>query len=107
MSITPPTLAVPSTALALRDAAASAAKPAEDRAKRAAAMEFEAAFLAEMLTHAGLGRTPEAFGGGPGEDAFASLLVREQARDMAEAGGIGLADAVYKALRRAAGEANG
>ena len=65
---------------------------------RVAAEAFEAAFLAEMLTHAGLGRTPEAFGGGHGEDAFASLLVREQAQLLTARGGIGLADAIHAAL---------
>ncbi|MEO0679190.1 MAG: rod-binding protein [Pseudomonadota bacterium] len=65
---------------------------------RRAAEDFEAAFLAEMLKHTGLGETPEGFGGGSGEDAFGSLLVREQAQLMAERGGIGLADAIEQAL---------
>ena len=47
-------------------------------------------FLAEMLKHAGLGKT-SSFGGGIGEDQFQSFLVSEQARIMAEAGGIGIA----------------
>lgn len=72
-------------------------------ALRQVAVEFEAAFLAEMLNHAGVGETPEGFGGGAGEDAFASLLTREQARMMAERGGIGLADAIEAALARRGG----
>ena len=67
-------------------------------ALRRAAVEFETIFLAEALTAAGLGRTPEGFGGGVGEDAFASLLVREQARLLAEQGGIGLAERIYQSL---------
>ncbi|MDF2235601.1 rod-binding protein [Albimonas sp. CAU 1670] len=67
---------------------------------RAAAVEFESMFLAEMLTAAGLGRPPEGFGGGVGEQAFAGLLVREQARLWAERGGIGLAESIYRSLVR-------
>lgn len=70
----------------------------DEAALRAAARAFEAAFLAEMLTAAGVGRTPESFGGGAGEDAFASFLTREHARLMAERGGVGVAEAVFRAL---------
>ena len=77
----------------------------DDDALRAAARDFEAAFLAEMLTHAGLGRTPEAFGGGAGEDAFAGMLVRERAEALAARGGIGLAEAIFAALARREGGA--
>ena len=64
-----------------------------------AAIALEASFLAEMLKHAGVGKTPGAFGGGIGEDQFASLLREVQARDMARHGGIGLAEAVLRSLR--------
>lgn len=78
-----------------------AARPsdlAEEPALLSAAVEFEAMFLAEMLKDAGLGRAPESFGGGPGEDAFGSLLVGEQARLLARRGGIGLAERIYRSL---------
>ena len=75
----------------------------DDAPLRAAALQMEASFLAEMLTLAGLGRTPEGFGGGEGEDAFASLLVAEQARLLTERGGIGLAEAIYASLARREG----
>jgi flagellar protein FlgJ len=52
-----------------------------------------------MLTHAGFGKARTEMGGGPGEDAFASMLVREQARLMTEAGGIGLAERLFEALK--------
>jgi Rod binding domain-containing protein len=52
-----------------------------------------------MLKSAGVGRTPEGFGGGAGEDQFASFLRAEQARQMAEQGGIGLAEAIYESLK--------
>jgi len=65
-----------------------------------AARAFEAAFLAEMLRHSGLGDTPDAMGGGAGEAPFAGLLVDAQARDMVRAGGIGLAEYLVTALGR-------
>ena len=71
--------------------------PDEVELRRVAA-ELEASFLAEMLASAGLGDTPEAFGGGVGEEQFASLLRQEQARQMVAAGGIGLAESIFDAL---------
>ncbi|QPM91300.1 rod-binding protein [Pseudooceanicola algae] len=62
------------------------------------AQELEAVFLTEMLKSAGLGETPEGFGGGPGEDQFSSFLIREQAGAMVEAGGLGLAEQLYQSL---------
>jgi Rod binding domain-containing protein len=65
-----------------------------------AADEFEASFLAEMLKGAGLGKTPDGFGGGAGEDQFSSFLRQEQARGMVRAGGIGLSETIFQALKR-------
>lgn len=65
-----------------------------------AARDLETGFLTEMLKSAGLGRTPEQFGGGAGEDQFASFLREEQARAMVEAGGIGLAKTLYDSLTK-------
>lgn len=70
------------------------------QALRRVAVEFEATFLAEMLSHAGVGATPESFGGGAGEDAFGSLLTRAHARLLADKGGIGLAEAIEASLAR-------
>lgn len=53
--------------------------------------QLESVFLAEMLKIAGVGKAPESFGGGAGEDQFASFLRDAQAREMVRAGGIGLA----------------
>lgn len=69
-----------------------------------AARELEATFLAEMLASAQLGAAPGAFGGGPGEDQFASFLRLEQARSMVAAGGIGLAESFYDAMKERADE---
>jgi len=64
------------------------------------AIALEASFLAEMLKYAGHGESRDSFGGGEGEDAFASLLVREQANLMAESGGIGLAEQIIDSMMR-------
>lgn len=57
----------------------------------------EASFLAEMLTSAGAGRPMQSFGGGIGEDQFASLLVHAKAERIARRGGIGLAEMILSA----------
>lgn len=75
---------------------------ARDAKLMQAAQELEANFLAEMLKAAGLGEMPEAFGGGAGEEQFASFLRLEQARGMVEAGGIGLAQSLFEALKERA-----
>lgn len=66
---------------------------------RAAAVRLEATFLAEMLKAAGLGQTRDEFGGGPGEDQFATFLIQRQAEHIAQAGGIGLAETFFNALK--------
>lgn len=68
---------------------------------RALAQKFEASFLAEMLKAAGLGKQTSSFGGGMGEDQFASFLVQAQAEQMAKAGGIGLSEAIFNSLKEA------
>ena len=70
-----------------------------DKALREAAQQLEASFLAEMLKSAGLGTSRQGFGGGAGEDQFASFLVQEQAMAMVRAGGIGLSESIYEALK--------
>ena len=72
--------------------------PTEPDRLQEAARRFEANFLAEMLRATNLGRTPETFGGGPGEEHFSTMLVQSYADRIAEAGGIGLADHVHRAL---------
>jgi flagellar protein FlgJ len=71
---------------------------AEDANLRAVSKDLEAAFLSEMLKHSGLGATSDSFGGGAGETQFASFLIQEHARLLAERGGIGLAENIYRAL---------
>jgi Rod binding domain-containing protein len=73
--------------------------PTRDAALLEAAKKLEATFLAEMLKAAGFGKAREGFGGGNGEDQFASFLVQEQANAMVEAGGIGLAENLFHSLK--------
>ncbi len=65
---------------------------------RAAAAELETSFLAEMLRAADVGKPLESFGGGVGEEQFASLLVTERARALVAAGGLGLTEHIFRAL---------
>lgn len=74
-------------------------RPAADQTLRLRAQEMEAAFLSEMLRHTGFGAARDGFGGGIGEDQFASFLREEQARAIARAGGIGLAESIFTALK--------
>jgi Rod binding domain-containing protein len=74
------------------------APPPQNNPLREKAAELETAFLAEMLAHAGLGTARESFGGGIGEEQFSSFLRQEQAAAMVKAGGIGLTEALFKAM---------
>lgn len=80
-------------------APAAASRHGEDPVRlRALSRDMEAAFLSEMLGMAGLGSTSETFGGGIGEEQFASFLRQEQATAMVRAGGIGLAESLFRAM---------
>ena len=70
-----------------------------DEKLRDAAEKMEATFLAEMLKSAGVGAPRETFGGGEGEEQFASFLRESQAEEMVKAGGIGLAEALFEAMK--------
>lgn len=95
----------------MTDAISGAARPTQISAQhtqkdfRETAKELEASFLSEMLKAAGLGKAREAFGGGIGEAQFTSFLTDEQARNIVERGGIGLADAFCESLLRGKMEA--
>ncbi|MDX8346429.1 rod-binding protein [Cognatiyoonia sp. IB215446] len=71
----------------------------EDGKLRAAAEQLEATFLAEMLKSAGLGAPRDSFGGGIGEEQFGSFLREAQAKEIVAAGGIGLAEALFEAMK--------
>ena len=63
------------------------------------ARDMEGAFLAEMLSHAGLGKSSDSFGGGIGEEQYASFLRDAQAKEMVKQGGIGLAEMLFESLK--------
>ena len=65
---------------------------------RRVAEEFEASFIAEMLKHSGMNKVSGSFGGGPGEEAFASFLTEAYADQLVAVGGIGLAEPIFQAM---------
>jgi peptidoglycan hydrolase FlgJ len=77
-------------------------RKADDSALRDAAEKLEANFLAEMLKAAGVGEQIDGWGGGIGEEQFASFLRQAQADEMAKTGGIGLAETLFEALKERA-----
>jgi Rod binding domain-containing protein len=89
----------PSTA-ALTALSAQAKNPASGQAKaRAAAQEFEAVFLNTMFQQMFTAIDGEGpFGGQGGAGVWRSFLTEEYAKSFAKAGGIGLADDVYRTL---------
>jgi Rod binding domain-containing protein len=66
---------------------------------RKTAQNFEASFLSQMLKpmFANLGAA-KPFGGGTGEDMWRSLQVNEYGKAIAQKGGIGLADSVFREM---------
>ncbi|MCX8508109.1 MAG: rod-binding protein [Rhodobacteraceae bacterium] len=71
-----------------------------------AAQDLEASFLAEMLKPMGADSVRTSFGGGAGEEQFSTFLQQEQARGMVRAGGIGLAESIFTALKARGGAAD-
>ncbi|MEY4696963.1 MAG: hypothetical protein RIT14_1391 [Pseudomonadota bacterium] len=72
--------------------------PSQAATLRQKAQSLEAEFLAQMLRHAGLTDGAAAMGGGTGAEQFASFLREAQAGAMVRAGGIGLAEALFRAM---------
>lgn len=80
-----------------RMAKAKAASPGEIDA---AANEFEAVFLSQMMQHmfADVDMNPLSEGDSPGEDIYKSMLIDEYGKILARAGGIGVADHVKREM---------
>jgi Rod binding domain-containing protein len=70
-----------------------------DHALQRAAVKMEAQFLSEILKSSGFDARGAGLGGGVGEEQFQSFLRDAQAEAMAEAGGIGLAESLFQALK--------
>ncbi len=65
---------------------------------RAAATEFESVFLTALLEPIFQTLAEESPFGGAGEETWSNLLVEHYAGGIAQAGGIGIADEVYREL---------
>ena len=75
-----------------------AAAAGNARAQKAS-QHFEAVFLNQMFQHMFTGIDGEGpFGGGVGVSIWRSFLTEQYAKSFAKAGGIGLADHVYRSL---------
>jgi peptidoglycan hydrolase FlgJ len=76
----------------------SGVSPAAAAKARATAQDFEAVFLnsmfGQMFTHVNEGP----FNGGQAASTWRSFLTDEYSKNFAKAGGIGIADSVYKEL---------
>lgn len=63
------------------------------------AKEFESVYLQSMLSQMFAGVPTEgAFHGGQAEETFRGMLIEQYAKNIARAGGVGIADAVYNQL---------
>jgi Rod binding domain-containing protein len=65
---------------------------------RALSVELETTFLTEMLKHSGFGQAQDSFGGGIGEEQFASMRIQQTADQISKSGGIGLAESIFQSL---------
>ena len=73
-----------------------------ERKARETAQSFEAMFISTMLSSMKLGVDPDSvMGGGKGEAAYQSLVAEQYGKAVAEMGGIGIADAIYKEILKA------
>jgi Rod binding domain-containing protein len=87
------------TAAVAHKAPPKIAPSADDAKMRAAAEEFEAVFLAQILENMFQGiPTDGPFGGGHGESVYRSLMLQEYGKVIAQRGGIGVADAVMREM---------
>lgn len=75
--------------------------PSRNDQLMAKAEELEATFLAEMLADSGLREMQGSFSGGEGEAQFSSFLRQEQARLIAQGGGLGLAELIFNSMVKA------
>jgi Rod binding domain-containing protein len=94
-----PAAGIGTAATASLTAAAPNSAPTVQAKARAAAQDFEAVFLNAMFSEMFTGVDGEGpFGGGAGAGVWRSFLTDEYAKSFSRAGGIGLADDVYRTL---------
>jgi len=83
---------------------ALSAEPAKRSQIKQAAQAFEATFLSSMLQNMFEGvDTSAPFGGGQGEEMFKSFETEAMAKQMAKAGGIGIAAQVQREMLKMQG----
>jgi flagellar protein FlgJ len=96
--------AVPVDALAGAGATPTAAEMAKRADIKKTAQNFEASFLNIMMQSMFKDvKVGEPFGGGEGEDVWKSFMTDAVAKQMAKAGGIGLASSVTKEMLKLQG----
>lgn len=89
---------LPGRLSAATGAADGAGLTADEKAKKTA-VDFEAVFLTAMFKEMFSGvKTDGPFGGGYAEEVFRDMLSGEYAKNIAGAGGVGLADQVYREI---------
>lgn len=89
----------PGRVAAAPEAGATARPESRDPEAWRAAESFEALFLAQMLENmAGGLEVDPTFGGGSPEQITRSMLNDEYGKAIARAGGIGIADAIYREI---------
>lgn len=87
--------------LALYRRTESQARPHRNDPAWKQSVEFEAVFLSQMLEHMFTATEVDPpFGGGHAEETWRSLMNQEYGRAIARAGGVGIADHVYKTILR-------
>lgn len=65
------------------------------------AQDFEAVFISQMLSHMWQGvETDSTFGGGQAEDTWRGMMVEEYGKQVARAGGLGIADEIKREMLR-------
>ncbi len=81
---------------------ATTLSPAQQQKTLAAAKDFEAMALNEMLApmFATTDGSKGFFGGGAGEETWRPMLINEMAKKIADAGGLGLAQPIYQQMLR-------
>ncbi len=99
MTLLPSPIGPPSVTVQGQTATQTGPRTARDAALHKAARSLESDFLAQMLSYAGTNKVSDDFGGGIGEQQFASFLQQAEAEAMVRHGGIGLAEKLFESLK--------
>ena len=99
ITLPPPGLTALDLMAANQAASAKPAGTANNTKAKAAAQDFEAVFLNSMFQQMFTGIDGEGpFGGGGAAGVWRSFLTNEYSKTFAKAGGVGIADEVYRSL---------